>query len=77
MQQILEVSAAPGFSEHHTGRALDLTTPGGPVLEEPFEHTDAFAWLSESAGSFGFHLSYPRGNSHGIAYEPWHWAWKD
>lgn len=77
MQQILEVSAAPGYSEHHTGRALDLTTPGSPVLEEPFEETDAFAWLCKSAQEFGFQLSFPRDNPHGIAYEPWHWAWRD
>lgn len=77
MRKILEVSAAPGFSEHHTGFALDLTTPGSPVLEEPFEDTDAFAWLSQSARKFGFHLSFPRDNPHGIAYEPWHWAWRD
>ena len=28
IEDILKVSAAPGFSEHHSGRALDLTTPG-------------------------------------------------
>lgn len=73
MPDILAVSAAPGFSEHHTGRALDLTTPGSPVLERTFEDTDAFQWLQASAGRFGFRLSYPEGNLHGIAYEPWHW----
>jgi hypothetical protein len=26
--EILRVSAAPGYSEHHSGRALDITTPG-------------------------------------------------
>ena len=72
--QILAVSAAPGFSEHHTGRALDLTTPGAPVLETPFETTDAFAWLQAHAGRFSFRLSYPRDNRHGLAYEPWHWC---
>lgn len=77
MDRILEVSAAPGFSEHHTGRALDLTTPGSPVLEEPFEETEAFSWLCESAQNHGFYLSFPRDNPHGIAYEPWHWAWRD
>jgi len=28
MDEILRVSAAPGYSEHHSGRAVDLTTPG-------------------------------------------------
>ncbi len=72
---ILRVSAAPGYSEHHSGRALDLTTPGSAALEEAFEGSPAFAWLSTNAQSYGFRLSYPRGNAHGIAYEPWHWCW--
>ena len=75
MDAILRVSAAPGYSEHHSGRCVDFTTPGTPVLEEAFEHSPAFAWLTRHARSFGFTLSYPRGNPHGIAYEPWHWCW--
>ena len=75
IEQILRVSAAPGYSEHHTGLALDLTTPGFSALEEEFEHSPAFAWLSANAASYGFQMSYPRGNPHGIAYEPWHWCW--
>jgi zinc D-Ala-D-Ala carboxypeptidase len=70
---ILAVNAAPGFSEHHSGRALDIGTPGEPAAEESFETTPAFAWLSRQAGRFGFVMSYPRGNPHGIVYEPWHW----
>ncbi len=76
MEQILRVSAAPGYSEHHSGRALDITTPGFAALEEEFEDSPAFAWLKKNARRFGFHLSYPRKNRHGIAYEPWHWCWK-
>lgn len=76
MESILSVSAAPGYSEHHSGRAIDVTAPGCEVLEEPFEGTDAFAWLQANADRFGFTLSYPRGNPHGVAYEPWHWAWR-
>ncbi|MDQ2971599.1 MAG: M15 family metallopeptidase [Rhodanobacteraceae bacterium] len=75
MDGILRVSAAPGYSEHHTGRALDFTTPGYAELEEAFEHSPAFAWLTRHTGDYGFSLSYPRGNLHGIAYEPWHWCW--
>lgn len=72
---ILAVNAAPGFSEHHTGRALDIGTPGEPAAEESFESTGAFAWLASEAARFSFRLSYPRGNPHGITYEPWHWFW--
>ena len=75
MGEILRVSAAPGYSEHHTGRALDITTPGYAPLEEEFERSLAFAWLRKNAKLYNFTLSYPRGNRHGIAYEPWHWCW--
>jgi zinc D-Ala-D-Ala carboxypeptidase len=71
---ILRVMAAPGYSEHHTGRALDLTAPELPPLQEAFEDTPSFAWLVRHAAEFGFRLSYPRDNPHGIVYEPWHWA---
>ena len=76
VSDILSVNAAPGFSEHHGGRALDIGTPGEPPAEESFENTVAFRWLMDNAAAFGFHLSYPRGNRHGIVYEPWHWCWR-
>ncbi|NOR19906.1 MAG: D-alanyl-D-alanine carboxypeptidase family protein [Xanthomonadales bacterium] len=75
MTQILQVSAAPGYSEHHSGRALDISTPGYEPLEEEFENSPAFTWLKQSAADFGFRLSYPRNNPHGVCYEPWHWCW--
>ena len=75
VDEILTVNAAPGFSEHHGGRALDLGTPGEPAAEASFEATPAFDWLQANAGAYGFRLSYPRDNPHGITYEPWHWAY--
>ncbi|MDZ4728767.1 MAG: D-alanyl-D-alanine carboxypeptidase family protein [Xanthomonadales bacterium] len=73
MEEILRVSAAPGFSEHHSGRAVDLTTPNFKPLEEEFADSAAFTWLSQRAGEFGFRMSYPKSNRHGVTYEPWHW----
>jgi D-alanyl-D-alanine carboxypeptidase len=72
---ILRSVAAPGCSEHHTGRALDIGSPDYLELDEHFARTAAFRWLKRHAGEFGFYLSYPAGNSHGIVYEPWHWCW--
>lgn len=77
IDEILRISAAPGYSEHHSGRVVDLTTPGYAALEEVFERSPAFAWLARRAREFDFALSYPRGNPHGIAYEPWHWCWHE
>lgn len=76
LQQILAVNAAPGYSEHHTGRAIDIGTIGCDALVEDFEKTEAFQWLEEHAGTFGFHLSYPRNNPFNIDYEPWHWCYQ-
>lgn len=75
IDEILELCAPPGFSEHHTGRAVDLTCPQGPVLEVEFAQTEAFTWLSSHAGSFGYALSYPATNRFGYQYEPWHWCY--
>ena len=77
IEEVLKVCAAPGYSEHHSGRALDLTTNGCKPLTEEFDKTEAFNWLQENAHSFSFSLSYPKGNNYGIAYEPWHWAFSE
>ncbi|MBA2239272.1 MAG: D-alanyl-D-alanine carboxypeptidase family protein, partial [Lysobacter sp.] len=57
---ILWVNAAPGYSEHHSGRALDIGAPGEPPAEESFEDSAAFAWLIDHAAGYGFIMSYPR-----------------
>lgn len=75
VSDILTVNAAPGYSEHHGGNALDISTPGDAPAETAFENTPAFAWLQQHAAGFGFHMSYPRDNPHGIVYEPWHWCY--
>jgi len=74
LEDILRVNAAPGFSEHHTGCALDLTTVDVEPLTEEFEFSKAFVWLQNRAAEFDFHLSFPRDNPFDIIYEPWHWA---
>lgn len=77
LEAILQVNAAPGYSEHHSGRAVDLGTLGCDALSEEFENTEVYQWLVDNAASFGFHLSYPRGNAFGIDFEPWHWCYRD
>ena len=76
VEEILTVNAAPGYSEHHSGRALDIGTLDEPPAEESFERTAAFAWLRDNAAAYGFVMSYPRDNPHGIVYEPWHWCFE-
>lgn len=76
IEEILTRVAAPGFSEHQSGCALDLTSEHAEPLEEEFEQTDAFKWLTRNASQFGFYLSYPRGNRFDVIYEPWHWCYR-
>jgi D-alanyl-D-alanine carboxypeptidase len=72
--EILQVNAAPGFSQHHTGMAVDVASPGSRPLTEDFDGSDAFRWLVGNAGRFGFSMTYPRDNPWGFVYEPWHWS---
>tara|TARA_A100000171_G_scaffold52371_1_gene70436 strand:+ start:6330 stop:6929 length:600 start_codon:yes stop_codon:yes gene_type:complete len=74
LSELLTVNAAPGYSEHHSGRALDITTVDTPPLQTQFEETGAFAWLQKNAAQFQFSLSYPKERSGIISYEPWHWC---
>lgn len=62
----------PGTSEHNAGLAMDITS-----LEQSFENSKAFAWLSENAADYGFILRYPKDKQHitEIIYEPWHWRY--
>lgn len=69
-----EFSARPGESEHQTGLCLDFVI-NGEALDEHFEETAAFRWLSENAHLYGFILRYPKGMQGitGYTYEPWHY----
>ncbi len=69
------VSAPPGYSEHHTGYAIDIGDGNVPAtnLSPDFEGTSAFKWLSANATKFNFELSFPKNNKQGVSYEPWHW----
>ncbi|MGB3695041.1 MAG: M15 family metallopeptidase [Spirulinaceae cyanobacterium] len=73
--QRAEVSAPPGYSEHHTGYAIDIGDGKLPAanLKTSFEETPAFKWLEKNAPRYSFELSFPEDNPQGIAYEPWHW----
>lgn len=69
------VSARPGYSEHQTGLAADLQTPGCAL--ECFAGTSAYTWLQSNAANYGFINRYPAGLSDitGYAPEAWHWRY--
>jgi zinc D-Ala-D-Ala carboxypeptidase len=75
LRERAKVSAPPGYSEHHTGYALDIGDGDRPWTNVAvgFDLTPAFLWLQTHANQFHFELSFPRGNAQGVSYEPWHW----
>ncbi|MFH7025914.1 MAG: D-alanyl-D-alanine carboxypeptidase family protein [Heteroscytonema crispum UTEX LB 1556] len=76
-KEAAKISAPPGYSEHHTGFALDLTDGKSSKqdINVDFEKTEAFRWLTRRGKEFGFELSFGRNNPQGVSYEPWHWRY--
>lgn len=68
-------AARPSFSEHQTGLALDIFTPGAGMKN--FENTDAFKWLADNSYKYGFILRYPKDKEDitKYAYESWHYRY--
>lgn len=73
--------AIPGTSEHSTGLAVDIVSANyftnNAELNENFENTEEFAWLSANAADYGFILRFPAGKEDitKISYEPWHYRY--
>jgi hypothetical protein len=75
---VLDYSAPPGASRHHTGYALDIKAYGGTI--GGFKDTPAYAWLSadnyRNAKRFGFVPSYPPdAPNQGPKPEPWEYVY--
>ncbi len=71
-------TAPPGYSEHHTGLAVDFRDPTNPASDgapEPFAKGATGRWLARRAPEFGFELSFKGTPGSGIAFEPWHWRY--
>lgn len=63
-------SARPGYSEHQTGLAFDLTDSAGQLITAPIEAQ----WLLDHAAQYGFIVRYQEGKEAITGYqaEPWH-----
>lgn len=71
-------SAVPGFSEHQTGLAIDITTEDKITSIGPwFDETPQAKWIYENAYKYGFVLRYPKGKEHITGYktESWHYRY--
>ena len=75
--------ATPGYSEHHTGLALDLylIVDGRDVVEneDMVEYPEIWEKIHAKLAKHGFILRYLDGDEHitGYAYEPWHIRYLD
>lgn len=68
-------SAKPGYSEHQSGLAMDVSTNSIHYrLEEEFAGTPEGRFLADHAHEYGFIIRYPKDKSDitGYSYEPWH-----
>ena len=69
-------AARPGHSEHETGLAFDIFTPGNTTTSN-FKDSEAYTWLKENAHLYGFIERYPEGKEYltGYNFESWHWRY--
>ena len=79
----MKTVATPGYSEHHTGLALDLylNIDGEDVYlnEDMVQYPEVWAKIHEKLPEYGFILRYLEDKEHitGYGYEPWHLRYID
>lgn len=79
----LKTVAASGYSEHHTGLALDLylIIDGKDIVEneEMIQYPEIWSKIHAKLADYGFILRYLEGKEHitGYGYEPWNIRYLD
>ena len=68
------LAAHPGYSEHQTGLAADVSTTALACRITSFGKSAASTWIAQNAWQYGFIVRYPNGETAttGYQYEPWH-----
>lgn len=71
-REALRTIQRPGYSEHHTGLAVDLND-----VSDGFEETEAYRWLAEHGAEYGFVQRYKKEKAEitGIDNESWHYRY--
>lgn len=69
--------ALPGYSEHHTGLALDLSVLAADGKTYDIETYPECDWFNENYPEYGYILRYPvsKASITGIDYEGWHYRY--
>lgn len=72
-KQIYHFSAPSGYSEHHTGLAVDFSP-----INDTFTNTKGYQWLLDNAADYGWYQTFTKEYSakSGVAEESWHWKFK-
>lgn len=69
--------AKPGYSEHQTGYAFDLSliSPEGNMYD--YDGSGNYSWINENCSRYGFVVRYDDKKKEitGIANEPWHFRY--
>ncbi|MCC5903056.1 MAG: M15 family metallopeptidase [Halomonas sp.] len=73
MVKTLARVALPGYSEHHTGFAIDIRLPRSHSGKR-LSRSSSYKWLKKHAHTYGFYESYKKDNIFGVVFEPWHWC---
>lgn len=70
-----QVSARPGYSEHQTGLAVDVSSNGCSL--DCFASSPAYTWMQSHAAEYGFIERYPSGLTSITGYSPeaWHYRY--
>mgnify|MGYP000685705380 FL=1 len=69
-----KLAARPGYSEHQTGLAMDVSTTQLGCRIGSFGASKASKWIAANAWQYGFVVRYPNGKTSitGYVWEPWH-----
>ena len=73
--------AVPGYSEHHTGLAIDVCLLKDGVIindnDQMIAEKEIFGQIHARLADFGFILRYPEGKEDitGYGFEPWHFRY--
>ncbi len=75
LEHTMKYSATPGYSEHQTGLAIDVSAKSvNNCLDESFGESEEGKWLADHVYLYGFIIRYPKDKTEitGYSYEPWH-----
>ncbi len=77
MDKATETVALPGYSEHHTGYAIDIGIYKDNGQSLNYTGSGKYGWINKNCGNYGFILRYPgiKSKITKITDEPWHYRY--